>query len=86
MTTLKLIICTVILTVFAPAIGQGLLFHLSFDEPSGTATATEQVSGAQFTVRNAFDRPERIYTNPHTCGLMKLLRAVMQGAGQNAAR
>ncbi len=34
----------------------------------------------------SFDRPpERIYANPHTSGLMKLVRAAVQGAGQNAA-
>jgi hypothetical protein len=33
----------------------------------------------------SFDRPERVYANPHASGLMKLVRAAMQGAGQNAA-
>jgi Arc-like DNA binding domain len=33
----------------------------------------------------SFDRPERTYANPHTSGLMNLVRAAMQGAGQNAA-
>jgi beta-fructofuranosidase len=38
-------------------------FHLGFNEPSGTVTTTELVSGTTFQLFNAFDRPERIPAN-----------------------
>jgi beta-fructofuranosidase len=37
-----------------------LLFHLDFEENSGTTTTEEQVNGATFNINNHFNRPERI--------------------------
>ncbi|REE05537.1 GH32 C-terminal domain-containing protein [Marinoscillum furvescens] len=36
------------------------VFHLNFDESSGTATTIEQISGQQLSINNLFGRPERI--------------------------
>ncbi len=60
---IKHLILTASLFLPVTLAGQTPIFHLSFDEENGATTATEQVSGSVLSIRNTFNRPERIPAN-----------------------
>ncbi len=47
----------------ATSTAQAPIFHLDFNEASGSVTTTELVSGTNLPIFNAFNRPERIPAN-----------------------
>ncbi|MCB0612832.1 MAG: GH32 C-terminal domain-containing protein [Phaeodactylibacter sp.] len=58
----KNLILTTLLCLSITLAGQTPIFHLNFDEEAGETT-TEQVSGSVLSIRNTFNRPERISAN-----------------------
>jgi beta-fructofuranosidase len=58
---LKTLIPILFFSIFTVAsVSAQLLFHLDFEEGSGTTTTEEQINGTTFNINNHFNRPERI--------------------------